>query len=176
MTKTATSGRSDTSAHKCLLVLFRRQVTLSLIDDWPGAEITVDGETYRDVGSGDWTGYYDWLRNTQGAILGVRYWPSEETHFLVSTASPLSYSRVYDNERQPWVEIYFSDDRNVDYERSKDYDFVYSRVLSSDLAEYAICFDTGSLTSDELESIALGAKADWRTKVVNHAGDDPAVE
>jgi len=135
---------------RCLLVVLRPQITLAKNLRWPLKGFVVDGISYRDAGFGDWTEFYDWLRDGAGNILGVRYWLRSDTEFLVEYAQKLGYVEA-DPARH--IEIYFSERRGVDPQLSTDQDFLYDAVFRSDDGVYAIGFGIGDLSEAELEGI-----------------------
>jgi len=73
----------------------------------------------------------------------VRYWPFEETHFLLELLSQFPYVVVA--EDQSYLEIYFSSDCQVERQRADDQDFGANKVFSTDQGEWVISFDTMGL-------------------------------
>ena len=53
---------------------------------WPLTGFVIGSKQYRDANFGQWTGFYDWLRDSKEQVLGVRYWPFEDTEFLIATS------------------------------------------------------------------------------------------
>jgi hypothetical protein len=129
------------------------------IPTWPVRGFVLDGRKYIDIGIGEWTGFYDWLRDIKGNLLGVRYWLNEETETLSRQPRQFDYLRV-DGTR--FIEIYFSDSRQVEPKLSADQDFLYDPVFRSDDGEYALGFALDGLGLTELRNID-GAQADWGT-------------
>lgn len=127
----------------CLLVAFRSRPVLTLVEECPGDAFQIGDRYYRDKGYGDWTGFYDWLKDSAGRVLGVRYWPFEETHFLLELLSQFPYVVVA--EDQSYLEIYFSSDCQVERQRADDQDFGANKVFSTDQGEWVISFDTMGL-------------------------------
>ncbi len=149
-------GQSS-SARECLLVILQPQLTLAKNLHWPLKGFISDGSLFRDTGIGDWTGFYDWLRDAAGNVIGVRYWLDTETEFLIDHTAGLSYIQP-DPSRH--VEIYFSDNRAVDPQLSGDQDFLYDAVFRSDDGAYAIGFGMGGLSETDLESLKR-VETDW---------------
>ena len=89
-----------------MLVAFQPRLTLVLANECADDEVQT---RYGDKGCGDWTGFYDWLRDSDGNILGVRYWPFEEIHLPIKKLSQLPYVVVAKDKS--YLEIYFSDGR-----------------------------------------------------------------
>src|SRR5688572_17487387 len=109
------------SGSRVLVAFLRTRLTVALVPDLPRAEFTQEGRGFRERGHGDLTGFYDWLRDTSDAVMGVRYWPLRETEFPREAIRYLSYVRLGDDS--PSVEIFFSSRREFDPERSATQDF-----------------------------------------------------
>lgn len=143
---------------RSLSVVLRPRLTLALIEGHPGDQLMLDEVTYRDTGYGDWTGFYDWLRDSNDRVLGLRYWP-DDTTFLLDVVRGFPYVVVPQNNF--YMEIYFSTNRDVDLEKSGDQDFLYDKVFASDTGEYLICFDTSLLSDSQVKEIVHTTEAIW---------------
>ena len=80
---------------------------------------------YLDSGAGDWLGFYDWLRNLQGEVIGVRQWIDEVSTFPFST----KFEGVEANGKHGFLRIFFGQSREVDEANSCDQDFGHNRLL-----------------------------------------------
>ncbi|WP_143029305.1 hypothetical protein [Rhodoferax sp. OV413] len=80
---------------------------------------------YLDSGAGDWLGFYDWLRNHQGEVIGVQQWVDETSTFPFSTR----FGGVEANVKHGVLRIFFGQSREVDEENSCDQDFGSNRLL-----------------------------------------------
>lgn len=80
---------------------------------------------YLDSGAGDWLGFYDWLRNYQGEVIGVQQWVDETSTFPFSTR----FGGVEANVEHGVLRIFFDQSREVDGENSCDQDFGNNRLL-----------------------------------------------
>jgi hypothetical protein len=140
----------DEAGH-CLLVALESRPVVTLAPACPDDSIDLAGQHYQDSGFGDSTGLYDWLRNHVGTVIGVRYWPFEDTQFLCDALAPLPYVAVAPDRSD--LDIYFSDDRRFDPERSRDQDIGVSKVLSAGGAAWALAFDTAALGPAELHAL-----------------------
>jgi hypothetical protein len=139
----------------CLLVLLGSALTLARDVRWPMAGFTIGEEKYYDASFGDWTGFYDWLRDAEGGLLGVRYTPFEQTEFLTRELENLHYVKA-DPPRH--LEIYFSKRREIDPKRSCDQAFLYDAVFRSDKGSYAIGFGMEELNESDLRGLeTIGA-------------------
>jgi hypothetical protein len=137
----------NAQARECLLVILQPQLVLAKIRPWPLAGFTCEGKQYRDAGFGEWTEFYDWLRDSDSNVLGVRYWLGSETEFLSDYARELPYIQI-DPSRN--LEIYFSERRGVNQARSADQDFLYDAIFRSDDGQYAIGFGIEGLNEADL--------------------------
>lgn len=142
-------GQSS-SARECLLVILQPQLTLAKNQHWPLKGFISDGRLFRNTGIGDLTGFYDWLRDAAGSVLGVRYWLNSETEFMVGHTAGKSYVHA---DLSCYIEIYFSESRAVDAQLSGDQDFLYDAVFQSKDGAYAIGFGMGGLSEANLESL-----------------------
>lgn len=140
----------DTVGGPCLLVFLQPQLILSKSLQWPIKSFSLGQSIYHDAGFGDWTGFYDWLRDSDGNALGVRYTPFEDTEFLVGEVQQLDYVKVLPPCH---IEIYFSAKREFDPGLSRDQDFEYQAIFHSDDGAYALGFGMGSLTEGNHRSI-----------------------
>ncbi len=82
---------------------------------------------YLDSGAGDWLGFYDWLRNPRGEVIGVQQWIDEAPTFPFSTR----FEGVESNSKHSVLRIFFGQSREVDEEKSRDQDFGHNRLLTA---------------------------------------------
>lgn len=149
----------DLTSRNCLLVLLRATPALSMADRWPLGGFRVGGTTYVDVGLGDWTGFYDWLRRSDGAVVGVRYWPAIHNESLFDAARSLTYATIGSAGS---LEIMFSPTDVIDAQRSGDQELLYDAVFRSREGEWAIAFDTTALRQSDLDRLRESNVA-WHT-------------
>ncbi len=141
---------SHKESGKCLLVAFRSRLTLALVNECSGDKFQMGDRRYRDKGYGDWTGFYDWLKDSDGKILGVRYWPFREIHLPIKKLFQLPYVVVAKD--RSYIEIYFSNDHQVDAQCSDDQDFGANKVFLTDQSELAISFRRPRLNIQNLSA------------------------
>jgi hypothetical protein len=137
------------------LVALRHRPALALSAECPTRVLTLDHKVYQDVGHGEWTGFYDWLRDPCGDIVGVRYWPFEDVQLpldLGASATLASPALVVSPDGAK-AEVYFTTSRQVVPADSADQDFGCSKVFAAADGELAICFDVSALTDTELASL-----------------------
>ena len=147
----------SSKSRPCLLVVLRPNLTLAKGVEWPLKGFVIGEKQYHDANFGDWTGFYDWLRDLEGNVLGVRYTPFEETEFLTQEVGALGYVKA-DPPRH--LEIYFSDRREFDEKLSCDQEFLYDAIFRSDDGEYAIGFGMEELSESNLSSLEKSG-AEW---------------
>lgn len=102
------------------------------------------------VGSGEWHGFYDWLRNDTRMIIGVRFWPFDEAEFLL---------KVYPNSPRLLIDpsgailIFFGPETGYCDAISDDQEFEYSAVYRTRQGEYSIAFGCSDLNKDHFSPI-----------------------
>jgi hypothetical protein len=144
--------------HRCLIVALRSELTLVENVSWPIEHFRLFDATYRNVGLGEWTGFYDWLRRSNGELVGVRYCPLADNDPLFEAVRGLPYIRIASR----CLEIYFSGVAEVDGAQSCDQEFLYDPVFRSDSGAWAIAFDTTALKDTDLTRLRQ-PDATWRT-------------
>ena len=142
---------------ECLLVLLRPRLTLVKGLRWPLNGFAIGNRIYRNAGFGVWTSFYDWLRNKDSVLLGVRYWLSHGTEFLTKYTERLTYVKG-DPTRN--IEIYFSACRLPEAALSADQAFLYDAIFQSERGDYAIGFGMEELSDKDLKSLER-ADAEW---------------
>ena len=104
-----------------LLVVVTPHLALAFVENLPDGKLTVNGIDYVDLGLGDWTGFYDWLREKSGQVCGVRYTPFPEfNHLLDRFPSDCSYLAFPSRGSKSYVEIFFTSSRDYEAEKSDD--------------------------------------------------------
>lgn len=149
----------------CLLVVLRSRPRLLLAADCP-ATFRLEHKEYSRRSPGPWAGFYDWLRDCAGNVIGVRQWPFADTEpwqdFLARLpASPYLVAQPDLTS----LSIYFGDDRSVDPQSSDDQDFGQNSLFASADGEWAISFGTTALDPSALQSLssALAGSAPAQT-------------
>jgi|GEM_PF-4489811 len=123
----------------CLIVILKEEMVLVATSECPSESFVFESNYYKDIGYGDFTGFYDWLRNNDDQIIGVRYYPFKELEFLCDAIEHLSYIVI--EPKTKILSLYFSDDHGAEQYSSDDQDFGDNRVYKSDAGEYAISFN-----------------------------------
>jgi hypothetical protein len=106
------------------------------------------GRYYRDAGLGDFTGFYDWLRDAGGGVIGVRYWPFEASRAVCDEVAAFPYVDLTSDRSS--LAVFFSAERAFDPANSGDQAFGGNRVFVAADGAYALTFDAGTL--DDVET------------------------
>ena len=155
--KSIPKSQGSSTERPCLLVILRPQLILARDLRWPLKGFVLGDKQYRDAAFGNWTAFYDWLRDAKSNLLGVRYWLGEDTMFLVEHTRTFSYVNA---DPARYIEIYFSEYREIEPRLSGDQDFLYAPVFRSDDGEYALGFGMEGLSQPNLRSLAR-APSEW---------------
>jgi hypothetical protein len=90
-------------------------------------------------------GHYDWLRSSSGQILGVRYWPFDDSihsravQILKAKCQSLDYAFVDADPR--YLSILFSKAKDIDDTISNDQDMGENGIYSAKGERIALCFE-----------------------------------
>ncbi len=136
-----------------LFVVLNKQPNCYHIDRLK-AEIVYDERNFIEYNDDNFSGFYDWLRDITGKIIGVRYAALERFNpALIKALKQLSYISFI---HEKVVEIYFSsNERRVDDKTSNDQDFGICKVYVSSNSTFAVLFDIAYLTANEFLSIGI---------------------
>lgn len=129
------------NGERCLIVTLGQELKLLLARRCPEKAFTVNSSVFQDVGYGDFLGFYDWLRNDQHAVIGVRHHIFDEFKLPFDRFSDLPYAEVIKFQKIFTLSLYFGIDRNVEEESSDDQLFTDNRVYRSEHGVYAISFN-----------------------------------
>jgi hypothetical protein len=139
----------------CLLVVLRTRPLLLLTPECPDAVFWLEHKEFVRRSPGDWSGFYDWLRDAEGDLLGVRQWPFDDTAPWRDLLARLPASPYL--VAQPDLSsltIYFGDDRTVARQWSDDQDFGQNALFASTDGEWAISFGTAALSPPALQRLS----------------------
>ena len=149
----------DEREERSLVVVLRPLLTLAWIRGHPKDALELEGELYCDAGCGEWTGFYDWLRGSRQALIGVRYWPDDDSSFLLPLLRSLPYAYVPTSGH--YAELYFSRTRRFDDRQSADQAFRYNKVFRSEGGTYLIAFEDSKLTIRQVGRLLVNSDATW---------------
>ena len=105
-----------------------------------------NAQQFKDTGLGDWTGFYDWLRNPARKIIGVRYWPFENAQFILD-----SYTQTPNVQIDPrkGLLVFFGSQTEYRENISGDQDFAEARVLVNSIGEHALLLGCPDLVESD---------------------------
>jgi hypothetical protein len=146
---------------RSLVIALSEPVWLYLVPIEMGDTVSLNGESYVDCGLGHWVGFYDWLRDADGDIRGVRSWLSGAgTEALRQELARNSAVELGERE----VRIWLTEDRRFDERNSDDRDFGTHRIMRTSRHKLAVTFNVENLSGGELEALAKIVAATWRRK------------
>ena len=109
---------------------------------------------YRLVESG--IGFYDFLRNRDMAIIGLRFSPFGH-HPILDYALPLSYTYV--DIKRSYMEVYFRGHRGLSITGTAEQAFGDDAVWRNEMGVYALQVGTTPLTQGELDSLSSSPRS-----------------
>ncbi|MEO6979653.1 MAG: hypothetical protein ABI113_14780 [Mucilaginibacter sp.] len=116
-------------------------------------KITIDNIVFDEYEDNDYSGFYDWMRNPLGEIIGLRYTRLDGFEPIIITAlKKLPYLNF---THEKIIEIYFNPNRDYVEDNSNDQDIGVCKMYVSANQTYAILLDILYLTPDEFSSIKL---------------------
>lgn len=137
---------ADTS-RPCLFIVLGTKPSVHLLEEPSVDELEISDKRYRLLDRE--IGFYDFLRNRGGAIIGLRMSPFDSRP-LIDYADALDY--IYVDPVRVYLEIYLRE-----YRRSADgpaeQAFGDDAIWRSDIGTYALQVGTGELTDVELEAL-----------------------
>lgn len=143
-------------SHECLLVFLDQCLGLAFADHWPLESIAANSEIYVPVSS-EFSGFYDWLRDSTGELIGIRHNGVRDNEVLRSHDFDYKYARI---GRHGELELFFVGKKTVDPKRSVDQDFLYNQIFRSDSGAVCLSFAMSGLTSDDIDIIRQ-VDAEW---------------
>jgi len=155
-----------TQADPCLIVFLRPKIALALGKDWPITRLSIDNKTFEPVGP-HWSGFYDWLRDIRGRVVGVRYHPTEYTDFLLKFVDRLEYAELGQFSD---LSLFFGEARTIDPATSEDQNFIYDQVFESQ-GEYAIAFAKPGFSTEEQAGLSEGG-TEWLNPAIVYGSRD----
>jgi hypothetical protein len=133
-----------------ILFVLKPRLTLSLMKSKLEQTIQLGDIIYHDITHGESNGFYDWLRNFNGEIVGLRYSPHLEKNFLLQLVTGFSYIEVAPGD---CFMIFFGVERTYDPSKSADQDFGGDIFYSS--SNDNCLFSVGTKSLDERDIITI---------------------
>lgn len=142
--------------HRILLLICDEPLDLVVMDSCP-LSFRHHGEFFRNLRGQDFNGFYDFLRNNSGRILGTSLSVFPAAEFLLDTLRSRSYVEV----ASPTIlRIFFAQERNFEPSTSVDQYFGEHRIYQSTSGRIALSLSLATLTPSEIRSIPGRAPAD----------------
>jgi len=115
------------------------------------ASFMVDKTIFREIDHYPGYGFYDWLRTTNGKVIGVRwiFWSSEQQY----NALLPKHDYIESEDMGDSLLFYFLDQRDFDPMRSADQDFDENKIFCAEDGTYAITFGVDWLEADNIERL-----------------------
>lgn len=126
------------SDRACLCVVLGQSLGFALMPDHPRESIRLATRTYLDRGGGDFIGFYDWLRDSFGRVIGVRETFGAGFESLVNLIPDRDF--LVKTNHPPCVEVFFGRAREYDEGESADQDFLMNLLLVSSDGEVVLTF------------------------------------
>lgn len=103
--------------------------------------VLVESRSYKRVGTGDFHGFYDWLRNSNHDLVGVRHMLFDDYDGLLKVIEKLNYAEIAeDSNGNVTLYIFFSTDRSYVDAISNDQFFVDDFIYESDDGVWGLTF------------------------------------
>lgn len=132
----------------CLIVLFRKKIELAWIkcESFPLSSFRYQGSLYQGQINEGFNGFYDWLRTSDGKLIGVTYFGNNDLGILTATFRQFSCVTVQNAiDGSPIFNIFFSSNRIFDEKSSDDQDFGYNWLFNTDSGEFALSFNANNI-------------------------------
>lgn len=144
--------------HQTLLLVFDERLDLVVKDSCP-LSFVHDSHFFENIRGQDFNGFYDFLRDDSGRVLGISFSVFPAAEFLLDSLRAFSYVQCVD----PTVlRIFFGRDRDFNPSNSIDQYFGENRVYRSTSGKVALSFSLAPLAPSEVGSIPTADKPDNR--------------
>ena len=116
---------------------------------WPTEELRLGDRRFRKEIS-DWIGFYDWLRDSDGILVAVQFWPFEEELSLLTEVGSLGHVT---RRGDFGFKIQFVRRADTDLERSHLQCFLYMSAYRDPEGTIALLLDSSDLRDADLASL-----------------------
>lgn len=125
----------------CLFLILTSSLEFRLLDR-VASPVTVGSEIYSRIEGEDTHGFYDWLRESSGLIIGLRYDLFRNYDEILNAIREFEYVEVEAiHEISEIVTFYFSTERQFCEDKSGDQFFSGDYIYRSASGVYAMSFD-----------------------------------
>jgi hypothetical protein len=138
----------------CVIVILDEKLEFLYFNECPTAFDDRSHNTYEAHFSDDDNGFYDFLRCSKGDIIGVRWFPHEDSILRgdrTSYLKELNRTNIATDCQE--LEIFFSETRTIDDRRSGDQEFLKNNLFFSSHGKCAISFAIDGLSDQEKRSL-----------------------
>jgi hypothetical protein len=136
------------SSDQALFVILGVRPSISIRETEATSQVELDGARYvlleREVG------FYDFLRNREGAVIGFRFSFFSKQSLLKDAAD---FDYIYVDEKRQYIEIYLQGYRGSAIEDRGEQGFGDDAIWRSDGGTYALQVGTAELTDLEINSL-----------------------
>lgn len=142
-----------------LLVVFRReQAGLAVVEGDVAGEFFLGEDRFQDERHGHLTGFYDWLRDHHGALVGVHFCPVESSEYLVDVVRSLEYVEV-ESDGQSFVARFMASPLQLSVS-SHDQAFGGIVFVSND-GVFGISLDTTYVDPKDIDRLRSTSNTVW---------------
>jgi hypothetical protein len=141
--------------NRLLMVTVSRTPRVKLIS-WPISRVSINGESFEDLGAGDTNGFYDFLRVQGGHIVGVRFTPFVEHADICDSTTQGPGLRVTGTAPTVSVELFWGTEREYRETLSADQFMDYNYIFKSPSQTYAVTFGFSHLEENEISELLSG--------------------
>jgi len=135
--------------HRLLVVTIASRPSVKLIAN-STTRIEVDDQIFEEVGAGDTNGFYDFLRQPNGNIVGVRFAPFVELSQICDLAIPGPGLRINGVSPTASLELFWGDATEYDHASSADQFFDENYIFKSSSGMFAVTFGFAHLSENEI--------------------------
>lgn len=146
---------------KLLIVTISSEPRTRLITGTP-SKVEIGHELFEETGAGDTNGFYDFLRQPDGKIVGVRFSPFIEFSDICNPASQGVGLRITGAAPTASVELFWKGAANYDPAQSSDQFFDQNYIFRSESGRFAVTFGFSHLAEGEIDDLLLTVSQDAR--------------
>jgi hypothetical protein len=150
---TAVDSFSHQDLH--LVAILGSQLVLVSTNDFPVRRFRHSDTVFEDVGRGEITGFYDWLRSSPGKLIGVAYMPLWDDEAVPQAWASLPYMSVAGH----YAQVFFGPEREWQPDQCTNGEFGANWVFRSGQGSYAITFSMKGLRGADRLAAAEYASA-----------------
>ncbi len=136
-----------------LLLVLESELKLAGRSEEPTGVVALKGNEYEEMtlGRKGFLGFYDWLREPSGALVGIRLSIDTSSKALIEMLP----SRSYITRNSPEVfSVMFRTADQIDEEASMDQDFGHTRAFKGPGRTIVLTIDAEGLEPDEFEALS----------------------